>query len=129
MAPEQHAGGEVTVRSDVYALGMGLYELFTGESVFGAGSPAELARRHRDEVPAPPARRVEGLEPAVNQAILRCLAKDPSERPASAEAVEAGLDRGFELATGTFLRTVVAGDLDGRAPGGTGPTSRSRWGP
>ena len=53
MAPEQLAGGRVTVRSDLYALGLVLYELFTGKRAFDAGTVAELRRLHESGLDHP----------------------------------------------------------------------------
>src|SRR5262245_14059846 len=91
MAPEQLAGKEVTARSDLFALGLVLYELFTGRKAFPAASRDELARLHESGPPSKPSSHVSGLNPAVEQAILRCLAKDPKDRPRSAAEVLAAL--------------------------------------
>jgi len=91
MSPEQLQGREVTVRSDVYALGLVLYELYTGRRAFPGKSLAELARKHRDEPPIEPSALVAGLDPAVERAILACLEKDPRRRPSSALVVSAML--------------------------------------
>ena len=98
MAPEQLERGEVSVRSEVYALGLVLYELFTGKPAFEARTPAELARLHRDTTPVSPARIVDGFDAAVERLILRCLEKDPRLRPSSALAVAAALPGGNPLA-------------------------------
>jgi hypothetical protein len=87
MAPEQLAGREVTARSDVYSLGLVLYELFTGRRAFSGRSFAELLRQHRDEVPPAPTEIVEGVDPAVERVIVSCLEKDPRRRPPSARVV------------------------------------------
>jgi serine/threonine-protein kinase len=90
MAPEQLTGQPASERSDLYALGLVLYELFTGRRAFeGAG---------RDAPPSRPSRHVSGLAPAVERTILRCLEKDPAARPASAYEVLAGLPGGDPLA-------------------------------
>jgi serine/threonine-protein kinase len=91
MSPEQLLGREVTIRSDVYGLGLLLYELFTGRRAFPGKSVAELTRRHRDERPIEPSALVAGLDPAVERAILACLEKEPRRRPASALVVSAML--------------------------------------
>jgi serine/threonine-protein kinase len=84
------AGREVSTRSDIYALGLVLYEMFTGKPAFQSGSLADLTRS-REETPASPSSLVPELDPAVERAILRCLEKDPRSRPASALAVAAAL--------------------------------------
>jgi hypothetical protein len=98
MSPEQFAGRDVSVRSDIYALGLVLYEVFTGKPVFQGASRTELARMHESGVPSRPSSLVPDVEPAIERAILRCLEKDPSERPASALAVSAALPGGDPLA-------------------------------
>jgi len=98
MSPEQISGREVTVRSDIYGLGLVLYELFTGQQPFRAESAAEYRTLHNETLPSNPTQHVPGLDPVVEQAILRCLAKDPAQRPASALAVSAALPGGDPLA-------------------------------
>ena len=98
MAPEQLAGREVTVRSDVYALGLVLYELFTGKPAFEASSLTEFARLHSDTTPSKPSSHVAGFDPDVERIIVSCLEKDPRARPASALAVSAALPGADPLA-------------------------------
>jgi serine/threonine-protein kinase len=98
LSPEQREGREVTLRSDIYALGLVLYELFTGKRAFEAATPAELARMQRESTPSSPSSHVSGLDPAVERAILRCLEREPRQRPASVQAVAAALPGGDPLA-------------------------------
>ena len=98
MAPEQLAGREVSVSSDVYSLGLVLYELVTGKQAFKADSLAELSRLQQEEAPSSLSSVVEGIDPAVERVILRCLEKEPGDRPASALAVAAALPGGDPLA-------------------------------
>jgi eukaryotic-like serine/threonine-protein kinase len=91
MSPEQLLGREVTVRSDIYSLGLVLYELFTGRRAFEGRTLAELTRKHRDEHPIDPSAIVPDLAPSVERTILACLEKDPRRRPPSATAVAAML--------------------------------------
>jgi tRNA A-37 threonylcarbamoyl transferase component Bud32 len=91
MAPEQLAGREVSVRSDLYALGLVLYELFTGQPAFRAESFAEYARLKESSRATPPSRLIEDIDPAVERAILACLEPRPADRPPSVLAVAAAL--------------------------------------
>lgn len=79
MAPEQMAGQEVTPRTDMYAVGLVLYEVFTGKSAFNEG-----LKRARNGNPVPPSQIVEGIDPTVERMILQCIEKDPAKRPTSA---------------------------------------------
>ncbi len=85
MAPEQLEGREVSVQSDIYALGFIFYEMFTGMPAHRADSVAESLelRRGSDSV-TNPSQLVTDIDPAVERAILRCLQADPKLRPASA---------------------------------------------
>jgi serine/threonine-protein kinase len=98
MAPEQLAGREVTPRSDIYSLGLVLYELFTGKRAFEAATAAEMLRLEQESAPTNPSSHVEGFDPAVERAILRCLEKEPGDRPGSALSVAASLPGGDPLA-------------------------------
>src|SRR6185295_5564661 len=98
MAPEQLAGHEVTIRSDIYALGLVLYEVFTGQRAIEGKNVAELIRMREQSAIVPPSAIVRDLQPAIERTILRCLRPDPNERPASALAVSASLPGGDPLA-------------------------------
>ena len=98
MAPEQLAGRDVTVQSDIYSLGLVLYEVFTGKRAFEASTLAELVRLHSETTPVSPSTLVRELDPGVEGAILRCLDPEPANRPPSALAVAARLPGGDPLA-------------------------------
>src|SRR5262249_14894134 len=98
MAPEQLAGEEVTIKSDIYALGLVLYEIFTGKLPFESTTLAGLIRAQRESAPPSPASLVRDLDPMVERVILRCLQAKAAMRPASALAVAAALPGGDPLA-------------------------------
>src|SRR6185312_16296574 len=77
MAPEQLAGAEVTPRSDIYSLGLVLYEMFTGRRALEAANMAELIVKREQAGIAPPSTIVAGLDPAIDRAIVRCLQPEP----------------------------------------------------
>ena len=104
MSPEQLTGQRISIRSDLYALGLLLYELYTGKRAFEGGSWAE-ARRARESAPPPPSSHVSAIDPAVERVILRCLEEDPQERPSSALEVAGALPGGDPLAA-----ALAAGD-------------------
>ncbi|MBD3334447.1 MAG: protein kinase, partial [Candidatus Eisenbacteria bacterium] len=83
MAPEQIQGRGVTQRTDVYALGLVLYEIFTGRRAFDSRSLAETRDLQAAGPPASLGSLVEGLDPAIERAVLRCLESDPEQRPGS----------------------------------------------
>ena len=99
MSPEQLAGGELGVTSDIYSLGLVLYEVFTGKKAFEANSLNELLKlRRSDTLPPDAASIVKDLDPLVERVIDRCIQKDPSLRPASALQVAAALPGGDPIA-------------------------------
>jgi serine/threonine protein kinase len=98
MSPEQVEGKDLSVRSDLYALGLVLYEIFTGRAAFKADSVQEVFRKQRETSPVKPSSHVTDLDPVVERVILRCLEKDPAQRPVSALAVSAALPGGDPLA-------------------------------
>jgi predicted Ser/Thr protein kinase len=123
MSPEQLAGQEVTVRSDIYSLGLVLYEIFTGRRAFEADSIAELVRTRTEKPASRPSTWVKDLDPAVERAIMRCLELDPAARPASSLAVAAALPGGDPLAaalaageTPSPEMVAAAGEREGIAP-------------
>ena len=97
MAPEQISGKEVTMRSDIYALGLVLYEIFTGKRAF-AEKVAGALHGHDDRTPSRPSSVVKDLDPIIEKVILRCLEEDPAARPVTALAVAAALPGGDPLA-------------------------------
>jgi tRNA A-37 threonylcarbamoyl transferase component Bud32 len=98
MAPEQLAGKEVTAQSDLYSLGLVLYEVFTGKRAFTAEALADLVRGGEASTPSKPSSVVKDLDPAVERVILRCLEPEPARRPKAALSVSAALPGGDPLA-------------------------------
>jgi serine/threonine-protein kinase len=98
MAPELFAGQPTSVKSDIYALGLVLYEMFTGKAAFSGATVNEIIRQHREATPTSLTQVIGEVDPAVDRVIRRCLSKDPDERPASALAVSAALPGGDPLA-------------------------------
>jgi serine/threonine-protein kinase len=98
MAPEQLEGREVTIKSDIYSLGLILYEILTGKRAFEASSLAELIKLREQSTLANPSSYVKDLDPLVERVIMRCLAKDAALRPATALQVAAALPGGDPLA-------------------------------
>ncbi len=98
MALEQLAGKEVTARSDIYSLGLVLYELFTGKPAYQGYTRDEIMRIRRTSAPHRPSTLVRDMDPTVERAILRCLAEAPEDRPSTALMVAAALPGGDPLA-------------------------------
>lgn len=97
MAPEQLERGETSIQSDLYSLGLTLYELFTGKGVFEARSLTELRKQHAEPAFPAPGQLVNDLDPRIERAILHCLQGDAKDRPDSAMAVLAALPGGDSL--------------------------------
>ena len=124
MAPEQLLGREVTVRSDVYALGLLLYELFTGRPVFTGSTVEDFRHAHTQSQPSSPSTLIDGIDPAVERILMHCLEKDPAARPGSVLAVSAALPGGDPLAaalaageTPSPELVAEAGNREGMNPG------------
>jgi serine/threonine-protein kinase len=98
MAPEQFAGKPGSIRSDIYAIGLILYEIFTGKKAFTADTIAELRQQKEGQTPIAPSEIRQGLDPFVERLIMRCIERDPRARPASATQLAASLPGGDPLA-------------------------------
>ena len=97
MSPEQIAGKEVTTQSDIYSLGLLLYEIFTGEQAINGGSVNEILKKQTSHTPPNVSKFVETIDPLVENIINRCLEKKPENRPKSALQVAASLPGGNPL--------------------------------
>lgn len=112
MAPEQARGQTVTPATDVYGLGVILYELATGRPPFTGGSDVEVALQHVQTLPRPPIELNPALPDWLNDVILRALAKEPSARYADGAAIGAALAAGPTAAT-PLPAAIAAGSLAG----------------
>jgi len=91
VAPEMIEGLGTEPRSDLYAVGVILYELLTGQRPFTAETPFEILKKQCDVEPRPPAQVQRGVPPELDLLVLRLLKKDPADRPANAEEVVVAL--------------------------------------
>ena len=98
MAPELLAGKDPSVQSDLFALGLVLYELFTGRRAYTAQTLRDLVRQQNESTITPPRSVVKDLDPVIERTIIRCLERDPADRPRSALAVAGALPGGDPLA-------------------------------
>jgi serine/threonine-protein kinase len=97
LAPELLDGKPASIRSDLYALGLVLYEACTGKRLFDARSLAELKSLQQATEPPSLSSSARDIPPALERLVLRCLDRDPEARPASAHAVMAALPGGDPL--------------------------------
>ncbi len=93
LSPEQARGGEVDQRSDLYSLGIVLYELLTGKTPFDGDTPVEIAMKHLSNAPKPPSKLRPDIPAELDMVVLRALAKNPDDRYQSADEMEADLER------------------------------------
>ena len=123
MAPEQLAGREVTTKSDIYSLGLILYEILTGKRAFEASTLPELMKQRESGAITNPSTLVRDLDPLLERVVLRCLENDPDRRPTSALHVAAALPGGDPLAaalaageTPSPEMVAAAGETEGLKP-------------
>ena len=105
MSPEQITGKEVSQKSDIYSLGLLLYELFTGKQAFQSDSLPDLLQKQQTTAPTNPSEILKQISPLVEKTILQCLEKNPSERPKNALQVAMMLPGGNPLEA-----AIAAGD-------------------
>ncbi len=93
LSPEQAKGAPVEQSSDLYSVGVVLYELLTGTVPFNGDTPVEIAMKHLSVVPDPPSARRAEIPRDLDLVVMRALAKDTAERYHSAEEMDADLRR------------------------------------
>jgi len=116
MAPEQLAGKEVSIKSDIYSLGLLLYELFTGKKAYSATTLEDLVRERESSAPPSLSEHIKEIDPLVERVILRCLERDPDNRPASVTQVAAALPGGDPLAAAIAAGETPSPEMVAAAP-------------
>jgi eukaryotic-like serine/threonine-protein kinase len=124
LSPEQARGSPVDQTSDLYSVGVVLYELLTGQVPFTGDTPLEIAMKHLSEVPKPPSELRSEVPHDLDLVVLRALAKDPADRYQTAEEMDADLERVLKgMPVGTETHEAATAVLSGSGIIATAPTS------
>jgi eukaryotic-like serine/threonine-protein kinase len=124
LSPEQVRGDEATPGTDVYALGVVLYQFLTGRLPYEGSSLAELAVRQQNEKPLPPSTYNSEVPEPLSAAVLRALEGDTSRRYASADEFATGLQMGLEGEDPTRIESIGGGNTPTRVIGGDTAATR-----
>jgi serine/threonine-protein kinase len=124
LSPEQVRGDEATPGTDVYALGVVLYQFLTGRLPYEGSSLAELAVRQQNEKPLPPSTYNSDVPEPLSAAVLRALEGDTNRRYASADEFATGLQMGLEGEDVTSLDNFGGGNTPTRVIGGDTAATR-----
>jgi beta-lactam-binding protein with PASTA domain/predicted Ser/Thr protein kinase len=122
LSPEQARGAPVTASSDLYSVGIVLYEMLTGKVPFNGDSAIEIAMKHLNELPKPPSKIRPEIPEELDQVVLRALSKAPEDRYQSAEEFAEDLhrvDAGLPLAPETSEAATALIAVPGATIGGT----------
>jgi serine/threonine-protein kinase len=113
MAPEQAQGGKLTEATDLYAVGVMLYEMLTGQMPFEAATPMAMMLAHIQQQPVPPSQRLggEAIPPDLDGIVLQAMAKNPANRFRTASAMSRALDG---VSTASSRTTVLPSARDGQ---------------
>ncbi len=124
LSPEQARGAPVDQRSDLYSIGIVLYEMLTGQVPFTGESPVEIAMKHLSDTPRPPSLLRSDIPPDLDMVVLRALAKNPEDRFQTAEEMDAELER-VAAGVGVTAETADAATavLSGAALAASAPTA------
>src|SRR5215211_4421040 len=124
LSPEQARGAPVDQTSDLYSVGVVLYEMLTGQVPFTGETPLEIAMKHLSEVPRPPSELRPEVPHDLDSIVLRALAKEPAERYQSADEMDADLQRVLEgLPVDPETETAATAVLSGSGVLAAAPTS------
>jgi eukaryotic-like serine/threonine-protein kinase len=124
LSPEQARGAQVDQTSDLYSVGVVLYEMLTGQVPFTGDTPLEIAMKHLSEVPRPPSELRPEVPHDLDSIVLRALAKDPAERYQGADEMDADLQRVLEgLPVDPDTETAATAVLSGSGVLAAAPTS------
>ncbi len=127
MSPEQVKGERTDERSDLYSLGISLYEMVTGDRPFHGDSSFSLMAAHVNQAPTPPIELQPEMPPGLNQIILTSIAKDPAARFQSADAFRNAVR--IALKELQESKTFVQGSQDATTTGTRTPLPHVRTGP
>ena len=127
MAPEQFGSQGPSIRSDIYALGLVLYEIYTGRRAFTATTLAGLRAQKQQELPAAPSELIKDMDPSVERVILRAIARDPRARPGSVAQVAAALPGGDPLAAALRAGETPSPEMVAASGTSEGLDARAAW--